>query len=75
MAKLPPEEAKLLKLEKAPDEGLSMEIFRDMESWTPELQKKAAKALCDCWKKLEKWEGKLSKQQEAKVKRVRKILS
>ncbi len=75
MAKLPPEDAKLLKLKTQLDEALSMEIFRDMEGWTPELQKKAAEALRECWKKLGKWEGKQSKKQESKIKRVKQLLS
>ncbi|WP_298068392.1 RAMP superfamily CRISPR-associated protein [uncultured Mailhella sp.] len=74
MAELSPEEALILKLKTAPDEALSMELFREMEGWTPELQKKAAEALCGCWQTLGKWDGKQSKKQEAKIKRVKQLL-
>ena len=74
MAELSPEEARLFKLTAEPSEALSMEIFNEMKAWNPELQRKAAEALRDCWTALGKWNGKQSKKQEAKVKEVKALL-
>jgi len=74
MAELTPEEARLFKLTAEPSEALSMEIFNEMKAWNPELQRKAAEALRDCWTALGKWNGKQSKKQEAKVKEVKALL-
>lgn len=75
MAELPPEEARLLKLKTDPSEALSMEIFNEMKKWSPELQRKAAEALRDCWLALGKWNGKQSKKQEIKIREVKALLA
>lgn len=75
MAELPPEEARLLKLKTDPSEALSMEIFNEMKGWSPELQRKAAEALRDCWLALGKWNGKQSKKQELKIREVKALLA
>ena len=74
MAELSPEEARLLKLEAEPSEALSMEIFNEMKTWSPELQHRAALALQAYWSALGKWEGRQSKKQEAKIKAVKALL-
>lgn len=75
MAELSPEEARLLNLETCPSEALSMEIFNDMKKWSPELQRKAAEALRDCWIAMGKWNGKQSKKQEVKIREVKALLA
>ena len=75
MAELPPEEARLLKLKTDPSEALSMEIFNEMKKWSPELLRKAAEALRDCWLALGKWNGKQSKKQEIKIREVKALLA
>lgn len=74
MAELSLEEARLLQLETVPSEALSMEIFREMRGWSPELQRTAAEALRACWMQLGKWEGALSKKQKEKVKEIKALL-
>ena len=75
MAELSPEEARLLQLAVAPSEALSMEIYKEMHGWNPEMQCKAAEALRDCWRALGKWSGKQSEKQKAKVKEVAALLA
>ncbi len=74
MAELSPEEGRLLQLKTNPSEKLSMEIFSEMESWASEFQRKAATALRDCWMILGKWNGKQSKKQTDKIRKVKSLL-
>ena len=74
MAELSPEEARLLELHVAPSEALSMALFAEMKTWSPELQRKAAVALQQYWMSLGKWDGKQSKKQEGKIREIKALL-
>lgn len=74
MAQLTPEEARILQLEENGDENMSMQLFKDMQGWSPEMQAKCAKALKACWERLGKWSGKQSDKQKAKIARIKELL-
>lgn len=75
LAALSPEERAITEVV-APDapEARSMELFAQLDSLEGELKVKAAAALRDCWQRLGKWHGKLSKKQEIKVAKVKQLL-
>lgn len=75
LAALSPEERAIAEVA-APDapEARSMELFAQLDSLEGELKMKAAAALRDCWQRLGKWQGKLSKKQEIKVAKVKQLL-
>ncbi|MBQ7606892.1 MAG: type III-A CRISPR-associated RAMP protein Csm5 [Desulfovibrionaceae bacterium] len=74
-ANLSPEERSIAEVA-APEatEAQSMALFAQLTKLDADLQKKAAEALCTCWKRLGKWDGKLSKKQKEKVSAVKAIL-
>lgn len=75
LAALSPEERAIAEVA-APDaaEAQSMALFARLDSLEDGLRAKAAAALRDCWQRLGKWEGKLSKKQAAKVAEVKRLL-
>ena len=75
MAELSPEEARLLQLQKKQDEALSMQIYKEMQGWQPDMKAKAAEALKNCWSKLGKWDGSQSKKQQEKIRVVKALLT
>lgn len=76
MASLSPEERMIYAVQQpSATEAQSMELFSQIESLEGESRLKAAQALKDCWQRLKKWDGKLSKKQAVKVKVVMEILN
>ena len=75
LVELSQEEARLLQLQNKPSEALSVEIFNEMQRWSPELQRKAAEMLRDYWITLGKWYGRQSQKQEKKIRAVSAILT
>ena len=55
-------------------EEQSMKLWSLLDSLGDGLRLNAARALQDCWQRLGKWEGKLSKKQAPKVAKVKQIL-
>ena len=74
MAQLSPEEGRVLQLQENGDENMSMQLFKDMQTWSPEMQAKCAHALKACWERLGKWSGKQSDKQKAKIAKVKELL-
>ncbi len=63
------------KLSQNPDEPKSMELFGKIDNFESDDKLKIAKALQECWQKINKWDKKsASKKQEAKIKKIEDIL-
>lgn len=76
MASLSPEERLIYAVQQpSATEAQSMELYSKIESLQGESKLKAAQALKECWQRLKKWDGKLSKKQASKVKVVMEILN
>lgn len=75
LANLSPQERAIAEvLAEDATEAQSMTLFAQLATIPPDLQKKAAEALQTCWKRLGKWDGKLSKKQKEKVTAVKALL-
>lgn len=75
LAALSPEERSIAEVA-APDatEAQSMALYGILRGLEGDVKIRAASALRDCWQRLDKWEGKLSKKQTEKVAEVKRIL-
>lgn len=75
LAALSPEERAIAEVA-APDatDEMSMRLYARLDSLEGELQVNAARALRDCWQRLGKWQGSLSKKQLVKVAKVKQLL-
>lgn len=75
LAALSPDERSIAEVaESDATEKQSMDLYGRLSSLDGDVQTRAASALRDCWQRLGKWEGKLSKKQTEKVAAVKRIL-